>query len=54
MGIHNFDINSRESFSDLRAMLSQHTQMTIFENFRFEVNGKLLPEFQEIGQTINN
>lgn len=35
-------------------MLYQHTQMTIFENFRFEANGKLLPEFQEIGQVIPN
>lgn len=53
MGVHNFDINSKENFIDLRMMLSQHTQMAIFENFRFEAYGKLLLEFLEIGQVIN-
>lgn len=54
MGLHNFELNSKENFSDLRLLLSENTTMTIFENFRFELNGVTLPEFQEIGTTVQN
>lgn len=54
IGIQNFDVSSRDNFSDLRAMLTENTQMGIFENFRFTLNGKLLSEFQEIGQIVQN
>lgn len=54
IGIQNFEISSRDNFSDLRLMLTENTQMGIFENFRFTLNGKLLSEFQEIGQMIQN
>jgi hypothetical protein len=54
MGIHNFDICSKDSLTELRIILAESTPMSIFDNYRFSMNGKVLSEFQEIGQAIQN
>lgn len=46
MGIQNLELNSKDNFSDLRVLLLENTPLTIFENFRFQIANKLLPEFQ--------
>ena len=54
IGSQNFQLSSKENFSDLRELLLETTPITIFENFRFELNGQILTEFQELGSTVQN
>jgi hypothetical protein len=54
MGVQNFDICTRDTLTDLRGILAETTPMSLFENYRFTVNGKMLTEFQEVGQAVQN
>jgi hypothetical protein len=52
IGVQNFDICGRDSLNDLRAILADTTPMSLFENYRFVTDGRVLPELQEVGAML--
>lgn len=54
MGQQSFEVNSKDHFAELRTLIMENTGMMLFENFRFEYEGKKLLEFQDISQTLHH